>query len=493
MTLPERITLHTPSLALPPLRRMPWVSALGWAALATILALAEAAAAVVDVKLALVFGVAVIGAAIVLARPALLLPIALVTINLEHLSFAGNAVTRLLAPAALVVFLAELLRGSARIRLAAPLWWAGAYALWALASALWTVSLEGTLFLLQSLAIALVYLLAFAGLLNTERDLRTLLYVVAFMAALMGTLSVFAFGGNLTIPHIELLQAGRSQGGVGDPDFFAAMQLVALPLVLVLASEAKQRHLRLGLYGALLAILASAFTSLSRGAYLAVAVLAVLFIASHPERMFRSRHEKAIALLVVALGMTFFFSRPFVRDEVVSRAETIYAPQTRDEETGSGRTNIWKAALRTTEDHAAVGIGFGSFIYVSQDLILNTPGVDLTVYGLRAEGTNYMAHNTYLGTAAEVGLTGLALLLGVMISTGLLLRRTAVRAFAAGAPFVGRVAHALLLGLASWAVTSIFLSAETARMFWIIVGLSLALPKLLPGEDGKAGPRSRPS
>ena len=32
----------------------------------------------------------------------------------------------------------------------------------------------------------------------------------------------------------------------------------------------------------------------------------------------------------------------------------------------------------------------------------------------------------------------------------------------------------------TWAVTAFFLSTETARMFWVIVGLSLALPRLLP-------------
>jgi len=31
-------------------------------------------------------------------------------------------------------------------------------------------------------------------------------------------------------------------------------------------------------------------------------------------------------------------------------------------------------------------------------------------------------------------------------------------------------------------VATFFLSGETARTFWIIIGLSLALPKLIPDE-----------
>ena len=74
-------------------------------------------------------------------------------------------------------------------------------------------------------------------------------------SALTAALSVFAFAWQLEIPYLDLLQAGRSQGGVGDPDFFAAMQLVVVPLVLVLSSEAASKRARLILYFALLCIL----------------------------------------------------------------------------------------------------------------------------------------------------------------------------------------------------------------------------------------------
>jgi putative inorganic carbon (hco3(-)) transporter len=428
----------------------------------------------------------------VIARPVLLVPVGLVTVNLENVSFSDVNVTRLLAPLMLVVVLAELIRGGARVRLGPPFWCVGGYVVWAVASGLWTESVEGTRFLLQSLAIAVIFMLACASLLNSERDLRGFLYVFAVTASLLGGLSVIAFAGNLEIPHLEVLQEGRSQGGVGDPDFFAAIQLVAIPLVLVLAGEAKSRGISLALYLGLLTILASVFTSLSRGAFLAAAVLAVLLLVSRPERFFRTRQEKVAALVVIALGMTFFLSSPNVREQVVSRAESVYAPKTRQDETGSGRTVIWAAAKRTAAEHPILGVGFGSFIYISEELIFDTPNISLDVYQLRGDETNFVAHNTYLGTAAELGLVGLALYLSVLFSTAFYLRRTTRRAFEAGKPFVGRVANALVLGLASWAVTSIFLSGETARIFWIIIGLSLALPKLIPERQPAPEIGSRP-
>jgi hypothetical protein len=474
MSVPAR------QLELPSARAGGAVSVVGWAALAAAFALVEAMAAFVDWTFGLAVVLGLLVALLVLMRPALLLPVAGSIVFLEDLHVSGMAVTRLFAPAALLFVLLELMRGTARLRGGVPLAWVGAYIAWAIASGIWTVSLSGTQFLLQSLVIALSFMLVFATLPRSEDDIRRLLHVIGFTAAFIGGLSVIAFGSPFEVPGLDLLQAGRSQGGVGDPDFFAAMQLVAVPLILVSASDTKNPRLRLALYIAVLTILASVFTSLSRGAFLAVVLMGILFLVSRPERLFRSRHEKSIAVVVVVLGMVGFFSRPYIRNEVVSRAETIYAPKTKDDASGSGRTNLWKAAARTAADHPATGIGYGGFGAISQELLFDTPGVDLDVQQIRQEGDYFVAHNTYLGTVAELGFIGLLLYLGVMVATGLSLRRTARRAAEAGAPFVGRVAHALLLGLVSWAVTSFFLSGETARMFWIIVGLSLALPRLIP-------------
>lgn len=473
------------------LRAKAALPALGWAALAAALAALQAFAMLLDTKTGIAFALAAVFGWMILVKPDRLLPIAVLTVFVESLTFGGLPITRMLAPVMLLVVAAEFLRGTARIRVGPPLAFAVLYLAWAMASGLWTQSAEGTRFLLQSLAIAFIYLLAFAALPRSEADIQRFLLVISIAAGVLGALSVAAFAGMPSPPGLALTQGGRSQGGVGDPDFFAGMQLVVVPLMLVLASETKNTRTRVVLYAGLMCVLASVFTSLSRGAFIAIVLLGILFLASRPERLFRSRQEKAFAVVIVAIGLIGFFSRPFLREQVVSRAQTIYAPQTEEDKTGSGRTNIWKAAARTAADYPFTGVGYGSFKYISEDLILHTPGVNLEVYGDREEGDNYAAHQTYLGTAAELGFTGLALYLAVLISTGLSLRKTARRAAALGSPFIGRIAHALVLGLCSWAVTAFFLTTETARMFWVVVGLSLALPRLLPERWGGAAPYAR--
>ena len=459
----------------------PRLSLFVWISAAAVVALLQAMASTISWKIGLAAVIALFFSMVLIARPVLLLPLAGITVVLEGVTLSGMPVTRLLAPGAAMVVIAEFLRGGGRIRPSPPLVWATLYVSWAILSGLWSEGADGTRFLLQSLAIALIYMFAFAVLLNSERDLKLFLYPVVLVAALIAGLSVVAFGTpGLQIPYLTLLQAGRAQGAVGDPDFFAAMCLVFIPLGVVLASDARQKWVRLLMVGATVTLLAGTFLSLSRGAFLATMLLGIIFMATRPERLFRARREKAAALFIIALGMIGFFSRPFLREEVVTRAQSIYAPKTQEEASGAGRTELWKGALRTARENPILGVGFGSFPIISQELILHTPNVNPLVFQKRREGDNFVAHNTYLGTAAELGFTGLFLYLALIVSTGLSLLKTSRRALQGGAPFAGRVAYALVLGLTAWVACMFFLNGESARTFWIVIGIALALPKLIP-------------
>jgi O-antigen ligase len=407
----------------------PWAqaSSLQWAAFAALAAVVIGWAATIGTTVAVGLLVALAIAVIAALHPVSILAILSVSIFLELVSFGGVSISRLVAPLALLIVLLELIRGRASVRREAPLFWVLGYSIWAIASGIWTVNAGATTFLLSSLAIALVYMLAFAALLSTRRQLETILYIFAFAALFVGGMTFLAFFGKLTLSGSEL-QGGRSQGGTGDPSFFAAYQLVALPLVLTLAAHARERWLRVGLYCAVLAIIASMFTSLSRGGFIALAVMIPLVLALPATAFFTSRTQKRILLtLVVVAGAAVVIRAPTV---VITRVDSIFAEQGSGNAQGSGRVNLWRVAKRSIREHPYLGIGYGSFRHVSNGLLLDTPGVDLTHYTLRPGGAE--AHNLYLGTAAELGIPGLVLYLGIMGSTALLLRRTAKRAFEVG-------------------------------------------------------------
>jgi O-antigen ligase len=435
---------------------------LAWLAAATTAALAIGAVAVIDVRAAVVLVTGFSLVPLLVLRPPILLATLVGTVFLSVLTVGGVTIGRLLAPLALFVVFVALMRGVGTIVPSAPLGWTLAYSLWAFASGLWTVSLGGTIFQLGSLAIALVYMLAFATLLRTERVLLVGLYAAAAVAlgvALTGIMSA----------------QGRAEGVSGDPNEFARILLVMLPLVIVLAAQVGARWLRIVLYAVVALIVLAVFASLSRGGMLTL-IATVLLVLTVPARtLFRSGPQKAAVIVLLVVGGVAAF-----QVSGAAASERINAIFANEDETGAGRLNAWKAAWTAVEERPILGLGYGGFDPSANELMLRTPGVDLSNQKLLAGGLK--AHSTYIGTLAELGVLGLILFLGVLVSTIRALREIAARARRLQRPFVMRLANALVISLVGWAVASLFLSSETSRTLWIIVGLSVGLGRVLDGN-----------
>lgn len=423
--------------------------------------------------LAILLGVVVA----ILLRPSNLLLVLVATVFLELIKVGGLSITRLIAPVALFVVIAAAVRKGTQIRPAAPLFWAGAYALWALASSLWTVSSAGTTYLLSSLVIALIFMLSFASLLATRRDLDRVLYALAALSLALGVLSTFAFIGR-PLFGFGLLQEGRVQGGTGDPSFFAAAQLIALPLILVLASNAKKGLLRNALYLVALVNIGSVLSTVSRGGTIQLVVVLLLLLALPARTIFASPAQKRVAMAALIAGMAVFFVH--YSADLAPRLKTIYSSDNSNQ-ASSGRLAIWPAAVNAFNERPFLGIGYGAFVRTSIDRLYATPGTTLENFNVHPEEV----HNVYLGTAAELGIPGLTIFLGLLVSTGIALRRTARRAQEAGAMFISSVANALIVGLLGWCVGSMFIETETSRPLWIVVGMTLALPKLIPEQEAQ--------
>lgn len=432
----------------------------------TLSAAAVGMAAASNLKLAVALAACLVLLLLCALRSATILAVLIATVFVEALSIGGTHISRLVTPVALFLLIVAMMRGQARVRFDRPVAWVLAYALWATASLLWTVNTAATASQLASLAIAVVYMLAFSAWLTSRKELERTLGFLAVAACGVGAFAIFSY-----LTHASLdVKLGRASGGQGDPNFFAAYQVISIPVVLVLASEARQRWRRVLLYIAVAISIGSVLTTLSRGGLIALTTIVLLTLLLPSRTMFRSRRQKTgvvIAVLVVGAGAFQAVSGTFA-----PRLNSLLG-----QGGGSGRVVIWQGALTAARERPLTGIGFGAFQSVSDDLILRTPGVSLQYYDLPAHGQ--VVHNTYLGTAAELGIPGLLLFLGLLISTLRQLRRTAARARAAEALFLARVAGALAVGLIGWAVATIFLSAETSRPLWIAIGIALALPKLL--------------
>jgi O-antigen ligase len=432
-----------------------------WLLIASCAGLGVGVAATISVTAAIALAAATGLLVWVVPRPAVILTVLVTSVFVQVITVSGVTIGRICGPIALLGVVVAVLRGKATLRPAAPLGWTFAYTSWAVASGLWSVHLGSTMTQLGSLAIAISYMLAFATLLDNWRELNRVLYTVAIVALVVGI-----FG---------IASQGRAGTNTGDPNFFAMVEIVALPLVLVLAADARARSIRFGLYGIVLAIIASVFWSLSRGGLIALIAVVIGVIALPSHTFFRAASQKLIVVIVLIVAVVGAYA--MTSQALSARVGAVFTPQGK---TGSGRLNAWRAAYTSIRERPLEGLGFGSFEPSANQLMLRTPGVDLTNFRLRQNGL--FAHSAYIETLAELGIPGLALFVGLLGSTAVAVRRAATAAGRAGAVSTKRLANALLMSLVGWAVASIFLSSETSRTIWIVIGMSLALPKLLEDE-----------
>ncbi len=455
MSYPAAVTL-APSGSTPrPIR---------WLILAGAAGVILGTAAAISPTLALVTAVAVGVLTVITLQPAVVLALLGAAAFIENIQIGTLTISRFVAAMALFVVLAEIARRRLVLVPQPLLYWVVAYGIWTLASLFWTVDGHRTYIGLSSLMISMSFALALATLISSRRELDVALYGVAISASIVGLVAmvIFMTGGG-----------ARSAGFAGDPNFFAQYQVFAFPILLLLAVEAKRRWVQILLFIGVMTSIGATFTTLSRGGILALIAVGALLLVLPARSFFRSLSQKSLATIVVALGVGLALTLSYT--ELSDRVNSLVTGQ---EAAGSGRVNEWRAAWSSAGDRPVLGLGFAAFPAVSNELVRDTPGTDLYHFDERPLGL--FVHNAYLGSLAEVGIPGLILFLGVMGSTMRTLRRCARRAKQVGDLSLARAANALFLSLVGWAITSIFLSSETARPYWITIGIALALPKLLP-------------
>jgi O-antigen ligase len=335
---------------------------------------------------------------------------------------------------------------------------AAAYTLLAVASASWTVSLSGSIYALSSLSISLAFAGVFALLVRGPADLKWMIWLMAIASGLLGLWWADSF------------HHGTFRGAniAGDPNFYSALQVIALPMIVALAAWSAPLP-RLLLYGIAAVTAVSIPASLSRGGMVALLVVLLLLAASPARGLFRTTRRKlavfaGVAVIIVALVA-------YAGGDLGDR----FAALASDPSGGAGRADLALAATHGFTEHPVVGLGFGGFVPSSFALLRDTPGVFLLAHLRYQDYPGQEVHNTYLESLVELGIPGLLLFLALLGAAARSLVRSARRARAAGDRFIEGVATASLIGLAAFSVSSFTISTETSRALWLLIGLSLAL------------------
>lgn len=254
----------------------------------------------------------------------------------------------------------------------------------------------------------------------------------------------------------------RAFGTVNDPNYFGQLLLVLVPLAVWAALNGRTwRGKSFGL-AALLLLLAAIGLTFSRGAYLgAVIVLGVYAMYL--------RLDARYVLILPLIGALLYVAPPEFRARFGTLDEVLPGNSAGAYADGSiqGRTVKAEIALTMAADHPIFGVGRGNYRLHYRDYINEIEGA--------GSNTERDAHSLYLEVAAEQGMIGLAIFIGLLATVWGRLRKAELLFNAADDYRMAALAVAVKVGFLGYLVTSLFLHGAYGYMLWLQVGMAVAL------------------
>lgn len=345
----------------------------------------------------------------------------------------------------------------------------------------------------------LLYFLT-VNVIRSPATLRRVLWTVVIAGALVGALTTYqeltgsyneSFGGfaQITSRGIDVgtdplgtdQRQPRLAGPLGEQNRYAQVLLVLLPVAVALAQTEKRRWRQLLALGSGAFLLSATLLTYSRGA--AVAIVGMLALAV-VYRVVPARRVFAVLAVIAVLAI-------LVAPAYVDRLGTLGGLEGllgsgSGADAGSSlmsRAALAVAAWTVATAYPVLGVGPGVFAAdYSARLTMET---GLTYLG---SGSQYPAHNLYLGIAADLGFVGLAVFLAIIVTTLIGLSR--VRRHAS--PASARIAASLTLGVWGYLISGLFLHLSFERYFWILIAIANAAILVLGRETGEEGEAAAP-
>jgi hypothetical protein len=284
----------------------------------------------------------------------------------------------------------------------------------------------------------------------------------------------------------------RSAGPIGEPNRYAQVLVVLLPLAALRFRRERSRALRWLAVASAAFIFGGMMLTFSRGAmFTAVAIFALLayFRFIWPPHVVVA--AIGICLLVPALdphtGLRFL-SLGGVKTLLTKNTASYKEPaagQTGVPDTSVVRRYVLNvAAWNVFLDHPILGVGPGHF----SDYYSMAYGNRV---GLIEQLKKYRGHNLYLETLAETGILGLAAFLAVILAVMHGLWRIRRRLRLMGSEYAD-TATAFFLCLVAYLISAIFAHLSYQRYFWLLMALCSAtihiLGRVEQESSGELGP-----
>ncbi len=275
---------------------------------------------------------------------------------------------------------------------------------------------------------------------------------LGFMGVKEGLIALLTAGGH----HIVGMRA------VGDNNQLAAALVSIIPLMLALWRCTPSRATRSGFLGAIFLTVVTVIMTYSRGGFVGLIVLALLFLKG-------SRH-RVVSLAV--LGLAAIAMLNFAPSEWFHRVDTIQDASS--DNSFMGRVVAWKISWLIAVDNPIFGGGMHAvqmqpvWTYFSQYLgqldWIPTPPADLTPHA---------AHSVYFEILGDLGFTGLLfwlIMFGIALSNCKVARRAAISS--KSMPWMIEFSDGIRSSLICYMVTGAALSIGYYELLFILVALS---------------------
>ncbi|MEX0303831.1 MAG: O-antigen ligase family protein [Leisingera sp.] len=317
-------------------------------------------------------------------------------------------------------------------------------------------------------ASVIVMFFLIVALADTPRRLRCLVWILVGTGLVSGlfVLAESFLGVRLVATETAATTAqfggqARSAGASNyNPTTAAHMLLCTVVIATVLFFE--YTHLRWFSGMVMLIGMAGLVLTLARSAAIALALTALVYMG-------QNRRHRMFPLALFGLAAAAAGALPFVPEVYWERMGTMF-------EQGTDRTLLRRLSynligLQLLWENPVFGVGPGNYPYFYA-------GEEFRWYPGR-EPEPRQLHNSYLSIAAELGLAGLALFLGIIISA----MKAAVQAARAEAQGLSVFAKALAYGFGAFLIASLFMPNEDTKFMWILPALCVAARHLSLGED----------
>lgn len=316
----------------------------------------------------------------------------------------------------------------------------------------------------------------FSYLVRTEKDGRTIVYLMALSLVFIGIGSIWEHHALGELNHRVRLRGIAGQANQMGA-FYANYSFLLLGFFFMKGFNLSKRVLfGFGILGCLLGLASTE----SRGDALALVFGIMVFL------MLRNR-----ILLLAFIGMIIFMflNVQFLPQGLRARIQHTLTHKQTDEFSGdstldaSARTRLalWTGAVRMIEDHPLFGVGYKMFpVYIYHY-------VPHTAETAHLELHNRDAHNAYLLIGAEMGLPTLFLFLVLLLN----MFRISVRSYLASETlFWKTVSAAVICAIVSLVLTNMFgsrvISLVLAGYLWALLAILLKVPGWRTVETAKA-------